>query len=79
MALPAIPQGFDELPADEKIEYIQTLWNRVAAHPEQVPMPDWQRELVGERLAAYRSGRTTTRPWGEVREELRASLHNVRR
>ena len=79
MALPAVTQGFDELPADEKIEYIQTLWNRVAAHPEQVPMLNWQRELVGERVAAYRSGRTTTRPWGEVREELRASLHNVRR
>jgi putative addiction module component (TIGR02574 family) len=74
MALPAIPAGFDDLSPDEKIEYIQGLWERVVAHPEEVPAEDWQGELVTERLAAYRSGETTTRPWRKIRDDLRASL-----
>jgi putative addiction module component (TIGR02574 family) len=79
MALPAIPAGFDDLSADEKIEYIQGLWARVVAHPEEVPAEDWQQELVTERLTAYRSGKTTTRPWREVQHDLRSSLRPPRR
>jgi putative addiction module component (TIGR02574 family) len=79
MALPAIPSGFDQLSGDEKLEYIHGLWERVVAHPEELPAADWQRELVAERLAAYRSGKTTTRPWRDVRDDLRSSLRIPRR
>jgi putative addiction module component (TIGR02574 family) len=79
MALPAVPAGFDDLSAEEKIEYIQGLWARVVSRPDEVPAEDWQRELVTERLAAYRSGKTTARPWREVQNDLRSSLRLPRR
>jgi len=40
-ALPLPPPGFDALTVDEQIDYLQSLWDRIAAKPEQVPVPDW--------------------------------------
>jgi len=28
------PPGFDELPVDDKIDYVQLLWDRIAARPD---------------------------------------------
>ena len=36
-----LPAGFDALTVEEQIDYIQSLWDRIAAQPEQVPVPDW--------------------------------------
>jgi putative addiction module component (TIGR02574 family) len=79
MAQPAIPPpGFDQLSADEKLEYVQALWESVSERPEDVPVPDWHRDVVVERLAAHRRGDTTSRPWSEVREDLLTRLRNPR-
>jgi putative addiction module component (TIGR02574 family) len=79
MAQPALPpRGFDELSADEKLEYIQALWANFSKHPEEVPLPDWHRQVVAERLAAHRRGEMTSRPWSDVREELLARLRTAR-
>ncbi len=79
MAQPTIPPiGVDELSADDKLAYIQALWDRFSEHPEDVPVPDWHRQIVRERLAAYRRGEMTSRPWPEIREELLARLRASR-
>jgi putative addiction module component (TIGR02574 family) len=79
MAQPALPPpGFDELSPDEKLEYIQALWDHFAERPEDVPVPDWHREVIAQRLAAYRRGELTARPWSEIREELLTRLRTVR-
>ena len=35
------PLGFHDLSVDEKIDYLQSLWDRIAAIPETIPVPDW--------------------------------------
>lgn len=68
-ALTMPPPGFDELTAEEKLDYLQALWDRMSTRPEEVPVPDWQRELVRERLAAHDRGDGATVPWSDVRRE----------
>lgn len=67
--VPNPPPGFDALSVDEKVEYVESLWDRVL---EQSPgsIPDWQSELLRERLAAYRADPTQGRPWAEVKADL---------
>jgi putative addiction module component (TIGR02574 family) len=78
MAQPPIPPaGFDELSADEKLAYIQALWDHFSGHAEEVPVPEWHRDVLAERLAAHRRGESNARPWPEVREELLARLRNT--
>jgi putative addiction module component (TIGR02574 family) len=38
------------LSVDEKIDYLQSLWGWIAATPEAIPVPDWHREILDERL-----------------------------
>jgi putative addiction module component (TIGR02574 family) len=72
------PPGFDELSVEEQLEYIQALKDHVATHSEEVPVPDWQRRIITERLAAHQRGEMSSRPWSEIREELHARLRAVR-
>ena len=32
------------------LDYLQSLWDRIAATPETIPVPDWHREILDERL-----------------------------
>jgi len=73
------PPGFDELPAEEKLDYINQLWSRVLENPEQVTPPEWHEEAVAERLAAQRADPDAARPWEEVRAEIQAELRKIRR
>jgi putative addiction module component (TIGR02574 family) len=73
-SLPIPPPGFDELPTDEKVRYVEALWDLIAAAPEEIRVPDWHRQLVSERLAEYRSDPSAGRSWREVRDELLREL-----
>jgi putative addiction module component (TIGR02574 family) len=73
-ALPIPPPGFDALSIDDKIDYVQSLWDRIAARPEDVPVPDWHREIINERLAAHRDGKDQGKEWEEVEREITAEL-----
>ena len=77
-SLPLPPPGFDELSVDEKVDYVQSLWDRIAARPEDVPVPDWHREILAERLRAHRANPTEGRPWDEVRDEILEKLQRRR-
>ena len=68
------PPGFDSLSVEERIEYVHTLRDRIAANPEDIPVPDWHLQVVRERLEGYRSAPTAGRAWSEVREALLRKL-----
>jgi putative addiction module component (TIGR02574 family) len=55
---------------EEKIDYVQALWDRIAADEAQVPVPDWHREVLDERLADYKARPDQGRPWEEVEADL---------
>jgi len=39
------------LPPAERIQLIEDAWESLAQNPEHVPVPDWHRELLDDRLA----------------------------
>jgi hypothetical protein len=61
MAQPAVPPpAFDELSPDEKLGYIQALWDHFSEHPEEVPVPNWHHQIVAERVPGYGPGSETS-------------------
>ena len=62
------PPGFDDLPVEDQIEYVQSLWDRIAAHPDRVPVPQWHLDELRRRERL--DGSATTSPWEEVRERI---------
>ena len=55
---------------EDKIEYVQALWDRIAANESQVPVPEWHRQVLGERLADYRANPDQGRSWEELEADL---------
>ena len=72
------PPGFDELPVEEQIEYVQALWDRIAATPDRVPVPDWHLKLIDERRDELDANPDDAVAWDEVRDELDAKLRRAR-
>ena len=71
---PVPPPGFEALTIEEQIDYVQSLWDHIAARPEDVPVHDWHREILAERLAAHRADDGKGREWEEFEKDLRADL-----
>jgi putative addiction module component (TIGR02574 family) len=76
-ALP--PPGFKALPVKRKIEYVQNLWDLIATDVDQVPLEDWHKKLLDERLADHRAHPELARPWSEVRRRVLKNLRSRRR
>ena len=68
------PAGFDELSVEEKPDYVASLWGRIAARPETVPVPDWHLEVIEERTREGHADAQNGRSWDDFREELHAQL-----
>jgi putative addiction module component (TIGR02574 family) len=69
-ALKVPPPGFEELSVEEQIDYVQALWNVIAARPDRVAVPDWHHQLLDERLAEYERNPDEGVPWEDFRTEL---------
>ena len=56
------------LPARERIELVVRLWDSLT--PGDIPVPDWQRDLIRDRLAALADIPPEERssPWEAVRK-----------
>ena len=72
--LRALPPGFDDLPVEDQIDYVQFLWDRIAARPERVPVPKWHEHVIEERLDELERNPDAERPWEQVEADLRARL-----
>ena len=72
--VPLPPPGFDDLSVDEKIDYLQSLWDRIAATAETVPVPDWHHEILDERLKDLQAEPDSGDSWKVVQERLRKKL-----
>ncbi|MEO7862724.1 MAG: addiction module protein [Nitrospirales bacterium] len=72
--VPTPPEGFDGLSVEEQIDFVQSLWDRIASTPEQVPVPEWHKSILRERLAAYQENPTNVRSWEDVRKEIERKL-----
>ena len=58
------------LPAQERIELVVELWDSLA--PGEIPIPDWQRDLIRDRLTALEDIPPERRsvPWEAVRKRV---------
>ena len=62
------PPGFDDLTRQEQIEYVQRLWNRIAAAEGELEVPEWHRQILRERLSTPSSEEDSS--WDDVKRRL---------
>jgi putative addiction module component (TIGR02574 family) len=72
--VPLPPPGFDDLSVEEKIDYLQSLWERIAASPDTIPVPNWHREVLDERLKDLEANPDAGESWEVVQDRLQKKL-----
>ncbi len=66
------PSGFDELSPEEKVDYVQSLWDRITASEDRVAVPDWHKEIIRQRLAGADANPID---WAAIRDRM---THHLR-
>ncbi len=59
---------FSHLSVNERLQLAEDLWDSI--DDEQIPIPDWHREELDRRLAAYQADPESGIQWEELRERL---------
>lgn len=65
-----IPPEFDQASIDERIEFVQDLWNRIAANPDDLPVPEEHLRIIEERLRESPTSPEDSLSWDEVKAHL---------
>ena len=64
----------------EKLQVMETLWDDLSRRPEDLPSPDWHRELLQERKRLADEGKLKFLDWHtaftELRNEVRGDSHS---
>ena len=64
----------DSLSVAKKLVLMERLWADLSRRPADVPSPDWHGDVMAERLAAVRDGKTAFVDWDEAKKRLRDRL-----
>ena len=58
------------LPAAERLALSATIWDSLAEKPDAVPVPDWQLELLAERLEEDERDAGPAQSCTEIRRQI---------
>ena len=64
----------DTLSIAEKLLLMERLWADLSRRPSDVPIPEWHGDILAERQAAVREGRTSFVEWEAAKDRLRERL-----
>jgi putative addiction module component (TIGR02574 family) len=59
-----------ELPARERLQLLEAIWDSLIETPDAVPLTDDMRQELDRRLASYYRDPSSARPWDEIKDEL---------
>jgi putative addiction module component (TIGR02574 family) len=61
-----------DLSPSEKLQLVEDLWDDLAAAPETVPVPDWQKQELARTKANLLKNPASGLPWEDVKRRVRA-------
>jgi Putative addiction module component len=64
------PPGFSDLSKAEKVRYLQSLWDQISEHPDEIPVPESHLLLAEARLRRYRESPSSAVPAFDVLDRL---------
>lgn len=61
-----------QLSVEERLALIEVVWESLEEEAADVPVPEWQKSLIDERLDALDAGTSIGAPLKEVMDQLRS-------
>lgn len=54
----------------QRIQLVEDIWDSIAEMPESVEIPQWHKEELDKRLAAYHANQSEGSPWKDVKKRI---------
>ena len=74
--MPLPPHGFDELSAEQRVNYVQSLRDHIAADEDGIPVADWHTAVLRQRLRDQETQPDDTLDWDGLRDKLERLLED---
>ena len=65
------PVDLKQLNLSDKISLMEALWDELCRREEDVPVPQWHRQLLDERERQIKEGKATFADWETAKERIR--------
>ena len=56
----------------EKILLVEDLWDDIVAHPEKVPVPEWQKAELDHRKSDHKKNPRASSVWENVKKRIQS-------
>ncbi len=66
-----ILREIDKLELSEKLILVEDIWDSIARNNDQLPMPEWQKQMLDKRYKSYKNGDQKLHDWNMVHESIR--------
>jgi hypothetical protein len=57
---------------EEKLHTLEVLWNDLRSREENIPVPQWHRDLLDERTRLVRDGKASFSNWDTAKDRISA-------
>ena len=61
---------FDSMSFAERLHVLEMAWDSLRRKPDELPSPEWHKDLLEERRRRIESGETTISSWDEAKKRL---------
>jgi putative addiction module component (TIGR02574 family) len=61
---------YQALSTAEKLLLVEEIWDEIACHPEDLPIPAWHKAELDRRYQAYQQNPRQGSSWAEVKTRL---------
>lgn len=67
-------ENIKNLSVAERILIVEEIWDSILSSNEEFPLSDEQKNELDKRLDSYNNNPDGTRPWNEIRDDIRNML-----
>jgi putative addiction module component (TIGR02574 family) len=61
----------DKMSVEEKLRALEQIWEALAQHEDELPVPDWHKKVLDQRQRQIESGEAKFVPLEEFKERVR--------
>ncbi len=70
MQIQPIQLNLDEMTVSEKLTAINRIWDNILQHPDEIPLPEWHKEILASRSARVNEGLGQFKNLSSVKQEF---------
>jgi putative addiction module component (TIGR02574 family) len=61
----------DQMTVEDKLKAVEMLWDDLCRNEKQIPVADWQKELLDERRHQIHAGKAKFSDWETAKKRIR--------